>query len=41
MSCNVQVMPDDIPNELYGEVVVFTTPGIFDDLLTLLRMESE
>ncbi|AHV95432.1 inositol-1(or 4)-monophosphatase [Paenibacillus sabinae T27] len=41
LSCNVQVVPDGIPNELYGEEVVFTTPGIFDDLLTLLRMESE
>lgn len=41
LSCHVQAVPDDIPKELYGEEVVFTTPGIFDDLLTLLRMESE
>lgn len=41
LSCHVQVVPDGIPNELYGEEVVFTTPGIFEDLLTLLRMESE
>lgn len=40
LSCHVQVVPDGIPNELYGEEVVFTTHGIFDDLLTLLRMET-
>nr|WP_269322351.1 inositol monophosphatase family protein [Paenibacillus sp. FSL R7-0331] len=41
MSCHVQAVPDGIPNELYGEEVVFTTPGISDDLLTLLRMGPE
>ncbi|MBY0011808.1 inositol monophosphatase family protein [Paenibacillus typhae] len=41
MSSHVQAVPDGIPDELYGEEVVFTTPGIFDDLLTLLRIESE
>ncbi|WP_438431912.1 inositol monophosphatase family protein [Gorillibacterium sp. sgz500922] len=41
LSCHVQAVPDGIPKELYGEEVVFTTPGIYEDLLALLRMESE
>ncbi|MNP59589.1 Inositol-1-monophosphatase [compost metagenome] len=38
---HVQGVPDGIPDELYGEEVVFTTPGIFDDLLALLKLESD
>ncbi len=39
-TCHVQAVPNGIPDELYGEEVVFTTPGISDDLLALLRMEN-
>ncbi len=41
LSCHVHSVPNNIPVELYGEEVVFTTPGICEDLLTLLRMKCE
>ncbi|MFS0920918.1 hypothetical protein [Brevibacillus sp. 179-C 1.1 NHS] len=34
---HVGVVPADIPPELFGEEVVFANPGIYEELLSLLR----
>ncbi|MGG1658296.1 inositol monophosphatase family protein [Brevibacillus sp. NRS-1366] len=37
---HIGVVPADFPQELYGEEVIYANPGIFEELLSLLRSKE-